>query len=451
MEQLKKHLKEKNKVVLDDTSKEILYKHILHKILKTKYNKLNYNWRFQYIWSLFFLGLFFVILILSVYIKPEYFNISNMYLWTTAQAEYIGTIVSWNGSYQIIDSKNKDLWLSSYISQGWSLVVEKWSEVSVKTSNNAFANVTGPAKVMFKKEWNQIIVDIIYSNSVKIQKNSSTSLLASNNDVLVVKSESKTIISKTDNINISLDSWTWSHQMLTSLVGDIVVSNGDGLWDPIYLKEQDSIILDSELKLFAKNVDDKDSGKLLRIEKGWVDMISNKKDIIVENENNWIITNIDSSGSSDSLWNDINTMSKFVYNWWNISTWDNWTNSWVNEVLMMNITDEKDLIEMVWDINKEKTESNPSINIQQNEDDLSKILHVKPILDGKILELVDKLYEWYYYTYNKDISKVSDKILELCSELKIRCDDTNLISSLNKINGKIINTYVITPDIKLID
>lgn len=446
MKTLINYFKEIKAETLDRKSKEILYKTIFDNIQKWWYprtlsSRLKYIKTFAVLWV-------FVLTLMFWYIYNPDIYIHNIRFWSIAQADYIWTVVSWNGSYQIIDNEHN--WNSNSITQipkWWSLVVEWWSEVSVKTSNNAFAKVVWPAKVTFIKKDNQIIVDVSYSNSIHIEKKSHESLLAVNTDVLIVKTESKTIIWKTPDLNLSLSNGSWEKPLLTSLGWELIIS--DDLWklNSISIKEKDSVLLDSELKLFA--VADKKTDPL---------PVDRKKDSVVERSINNIWNDIFVAMAQDVSWDAILSGDfdpEFSIFSWNLS--DSWLHidSWV---LAMNIVND-DIIEeknLFLDTDKgllrgeDYVKTMDPIALVNNESELQKLLYVKPILDGKLLELIDKLYESYYYTYNKDIFKVKDLIFSLCDELRIQCDENNLIRSLNQVNGKVINTYVITPDIKLV-
>lgn len=446
MKTLIDYFREKSCDNLDKQSKVILYKRILKKIHVKKWLHTTLISRLYKSKHFIISSIILFVLIFWYIYNPE-IDIQNIRFWSVAQADYIWTIVSRNGSYQIIDNEhgwNTDSF--THIPKWWSLVVEWWSEVSVKTSNNALAKVIWPAKITFIKKDNQIIVDVSYGNSIYIEKKSNEWLLTVNTDVLVVKTESKTIIWKTSDLNISLSSNSWSKQLLTSLAWELIVS--DDLWnsESVFMKEKDSIILDSELKLFAI-VDKKENN--LPLEK-------KKKSVFEGNVYN----------KDDSL-QALNTNAS----WYNIMSFDidpiftslswNLFESWLNQeswVLAINIIsdDIKEEQNLFLDNdnsflreNSYMDKSDP-ITVANNESELQKLLYVKPILDGRLLELLDKLYESYYYTYDKDISKVKNLIFSLCNELKIQCDENNLIKSLNWINGKVVNSYVITPDIKLV-
>lgn len=446
--QLKNYFEEEKKIHLWKEEKEFLYKRISHSIKK---RNLNYN-SFQYWFKKISMACIFAVVLwfFQFYwnnISLNLFNPSNI-----AQAEYIWTVVSWNGSYQIINNKtwtNNSFQSQSAINAWWSLIVEKGGNVSIKTSNNAIANVVWPAKVTFHKIDNQIIVDVSYSNSIQISKEEHL-VDSISTDVLVVKTEDKTIIGKDISFNISIE-WSGSQQVLKSNIWNILVASNTNKESTFELKQNESIFLESELKLFAKETPNVFSIKDEKNEiRGWSSNYVNENTL---NSEAVLINILQSSGITDS-WSMLSTIDVLFDNQ---NTWLSQTGMgdmllWVTESLESgDLLYEQDALNTLRISESHVSESkNDTTIVLKDENEVNRILDVKPILDWKLLELLDKLYEKYYYTYDKDISKVSDIILSLCIELDLKYEEKNLISTLNKINGKIINTYVITPDIKLV-
>jgi hypothetical protein len=120
--------------------------------------------------------------------------------------------------------------------------------MSVKTDNNATADIIGPAKLTFQKSNNQLIVDIAYSDHVDI-KNSTILSESKDQDILIVKTDNKTIVAKTDVIDISLNN-LGSQQMIKNNAGEIsITSLSDN--SVLALKSNESVLLNEEKTLFA--------------------------------------------------------------------------------------------------------------------------------------------------------------------------------------------------------
>lgn len=441
--QLKNYFKSKNEIHLWKDEKEFLYKRISHSIKRWNLNYSSFQYWFKTIsMACIFAAVLWFFQFYWNHISINLFNSSNV-----AQAEYVWMVISWNGSYQIVNNKTwTDLTQSqSAINAWWSLIVEQWWNVSVKTSNNAIANVVWPAKITFHKVDNQIIVDVSYSNSIKITKEE-RSLDRINTDVLVVKTEDKTIIGKDIVFDISIE-WSGSQQVLKSNVWNILVASNINKENTFELKENESIFLESELKLFAKETP---NALYIKNENTETKNLSSDE-ATVDSEK--VLINTQLSGVTDT-WSIISTIDILLdsQTTWLSKTGESNTLLWMNEYFETgDLLHEQNTLSGLRTSEYQASESKDDINILlKDENDINRILDVKPILDWRLLELLDKLYEKYYYTYNKDISKVSDIILLLSIELDLKYDEKNLISTLNKINGKIINTYVITPDIKLV-
>lgn len=150
------------------------------------------------------------------------------------------------------------------IPDGGLLIIQDGSKVSVKTSNNATADIVGPAKITFQKQNNQVVVDIAYSNHVDIKKDNlamtnkeNTKQNQDQNQELVVKTVTKTIVAKSNARDISLNK-DGETNVIKNNNGEIAITSSTNN-TIVALQSNESTILDDEVKLFAVEKDTKDT------------------------------------------------------------------------------------------------------------------------------------------------------------------------------------------------
>lgn len=249
---LKQYFENNNNNKLDSQTKNFLYNKISHQIHKKSLFPHSFVSRSKLISIGFVVALSFSILQYAITKTDLNGRLANFRTTQVAQADYIGSVVSWDGTYQIILNNKVVTQPDNKIPDGGSLVIEDGSKVSVKTSNNATADIVGPAKITFQKQNNQVVVDIAYSNHVDIKKESIAMVGKESKDhtqELVVKTETKTIVAKSNARDISLNK-DGETNVIKNNNGEIAITS---ILDNsiIALQTNESVILEDEVKLFA--------------------------------------------------------------------------------------------------------------------------------------------------------------------------------------------------------
>lgn len=401
-----------------------------------------------------------------------------------ASADYIATVVSWDWSYQInlknwsVVSKGS----ASTISDGSELIVEKWSKVTIKTSNQAQADVVWPAKIAFNKKDNQIIVDVKYSEKIDIKQEkqenqfndsshtaNSESRVAKERDLLVVKTKNQTIVGKQwDSLHIALVHETITDSdTITNKDGDIVITNAATNTIVELKTNQVATILDMEVRLFASvdSPQDKTDEKVSLLAKNdkvaeagisntqKLDIQSDLKDLLgsKETDSNKGITTTDDKDLKESV--DDSISMTMLADLSRSAKYDEATQiSADSGVALVGETvteDEKATLAMV--NTKENDLLSQPLDVDAKTDSL---LGSKKVLSSSVVLLLDKLYKNYQNDPTKNITNHKDIIVQLCNLLHVSCkkwDDTvSCMYDLRIINNKIKNSYIVTSEIKFV-
>lgn len=389
--------------------------------------------------------------------------VSHFRLWDVAQADYIGTIVSRNGDYQvlyenkIIDTNKTD----NQIPAGSSLVVSHWSKVFLKTHNNSTADITWPAKVTFQKENNQLVVDVAYSDHIDIkntQPNTGEKNYSPQSDMLVVKTDSKTITAKTNALDISLETKGTSQIIKNNNDNEIsITSSGSSV--VFALKPKESVLLDAELTLFVDKVGPYSSGSSIKyLANTWSTTTWSTILSLIGSTKTWNVlwTGIlYKSGSISVSWlatgelDFIFSASWFAYTEYNnLNSGDNILlgSSRLDSVSDELLFEKKEISQIV----------SGSAGIQQKTKiawsgvtSIDALLESKLLLNDTLFSLLNNLY-LSYYSDTQDVTVIGDLIKKLCTQLNITCNPTNTKDSIRKINLAVTGSYIITTDVKLI-
>lgn len=420
--------------------------------------------------------------------------------WMQAKADYVWVVVSWNGSYTIeLNNKPVDLIQSKNNIPEWgSLIVDKWSHVLVKTSNNTTANVVWPAKITFSKnkQSNELVVDVSYSQHIDIKKEKETisQLSTQPEEWLIIKTEQKTIVAKNETVDFSLQA-QWDNQVVVNNTWNITISSDkDG--SMVALQPNQKVILDAEVKLFALTTSDiyNESKKELLTGNKLQEVIQKK---VVKNTQ----TQKDQSQISNNIFADERVFVDIQWSWVN---WDNSSTGTSSISALLTFLDSpssqnttpketsrKSLILSSSQSKEMLDEKNEFIRIKEEEivdgfvdslqeswskiesnwesgsiGSLDLLLKDNLIIDNELLDLLQQLYS----AHNKDLliqdgltlwvsSWTSEIIVKICKKLSLSCTPLDVEKGIQKndyirfvqtINSTIKNTYIITPDVKFI-
>lgn len=441
---LKQYFENNNNNKLDSQTKNFLYNKISHQIHKKSLFPHSFVSRSKLISIGFVVALSFSILQYAITKTDLNGRLANFRTTQVAQADYIGSVVSWDGTYQIILNNKVVTQPDNKIPDGGSLVIEDGSKVSVKTSNNATADIVGPAKITFQKQNNQVVVDIAYSNHVDIKKESIAVVGKENKDhtqELVVKTETKTIVAKSNARDISLNK-DGETNVIKNNNGEIAITSSlDN--STIALQTNESVILEDEVKLFAvekESTDKKTDTSLV------------KSNSIVNSDTSSTTNKSETEQGKPLLDYKILLSGKIANNEQvDIQASDptlamSATTSSENMAL---IEEEERMISKMKNFDLTREPEKQEVN-QDSSTSLEVILVSKKLLTPQLLQLLKTLHTSYYYQYNEDISKVAPTLKQLCTELKITCTQKDLMFDLTKINQKITEEYIITSEVKLV-
>lgn len=431
----------KKKEHLDVKTKEILFT-VINKKIKNQFGIMrSVVYRSKLVSTWLVVALFFSILQYTLIQYSSFTQLANYFRGSNfAQADYIGTIVSWVGTYkvvyndQIVDTKKTD----NQIPAGWSLFVEHWSKVSFKTKNNATADIVWPAKVTFQKQQNnELVVDIAYSDHIDIkQQQVDNNTTSSQTDVLIIKTDDKIITSTTQTLDITLDT-KGDSQTIKNNNGEVAIASS-GSNKIVALKSNESALLDAEIKLFAVELPQSNDNQVDTYNDGV------ESDIIGQ-----ITLPLDSLVDS----NELNVSGVVVWNTgWLL--WDVVIAAKMDVSTMTRINEDKNDMNELKEEKIQLDESASGVQIDQTSvsshvNSLDVLLDTKQVLNWQILGLLNELYEWYHKN-NQDLVSVSDVVLQLCAELHIVCSYKELPVALFKINKKINENYIITSDVKFV-
>ncbi len=385
-----------------------------------------------------------------------------------ALADYVGTVISRDGTYQItLDNKQVDTKTDNRIPAGSELVLAQWSKISIRTTNKAQADVVWPAKITFNKANNQLILDVQYSENIEIKQektvnNQESSLLTKSdipdsNELLVLKTDNKTIVSKGDDgLNIALVH-KGNDNIITNKKGDISITTLANN-KTVELKSNQVAILDAEVRLFAHT--DNETKKTEDMIIALIDKDMDTKPI----ENN-----TESSDTESTLvlqmQREVNSLLATNEN---IQVWTASSLSSTSSLLSTSLKLEESGADVLLDVSEDtlalsKTDDQTVYQkIEVTGSKTETLLQSKKVLEGKVLQLLDQLYMTYYNTNNKNtllnstkqIDSVRGIIVQLCWELHLSCElsdnSADYLLALRKINTKITSTYIITADIKLV-
>jgi len=418
--------------------------------------------------------------------------------WIQAKADYVWVVVSWNGSYTIeLNNKPVDLIQSKNNIPEWgSLIVDKWSHVLVKTSNNTTANVVWPAKITFSKnkQSNELVVDVSYSQHIDIKKETIPQLSTQSEEWLIIKTEQKTIVAKNETVDFSLQA-QWDNQVVVNNTWNITISSDkDG--SMVALQPNQKVILDAEVKLFALTTSDINNeskkelstgNKLQEVaQKKVVKNIQSQKDqsqisnnifadekVFIDIQWSWINSNEESTGTSSisalltflDTSSDQNTTSKETSRKSLILSSDQ-SKEILDEKNEFTRIKEEELIDNVVDNLQENWSKIESHWESGSISSLDLLLKDNLIIDNELLDLLQQLYS----SHNKDLliqdsltlwvsSWTSEIIIKICKKLSLSCTPLDIEKGIQKndysrfvqtINSTIKNTYIITPDIRFI-
>lgn len=441
---LKQYFENNNNNKLDSQTKNFLYNKISHQIHKKSLFPHSFVSRSKLISIGFVVALSFSILQYAITKTDLNGRLANFRTTQVAQADYIGSVVSWDGTYQIILNNKVVTQPDNKIPDGGSLVIEDGSKVSVKTSNNATADIVGPAKITFQKQNNQVVVDIAYSNHVDIKKESIAVVGKENKDhtqELVVKTETKTIVAKSNARDISLNK-DGETNVIKNNNGEIAITSSlDN--STIALQTNESVILEDEVKLFAAEKESTDKK---------TDTSLVKSNSIVNSDTSSTTNKSETEQGKPLLDYKILLSGKIANNEQvDIQASDptlamSATTSSENMAL---IEEEERMISKMKNFDLTREPEKQEVN-QDSSTSLEVILVSKKLLTPQLLQLLKTLHTSYYYQYNEDISKVAPTLKQLCTELKITCTQKDLMFDLTKINQKITEEYIITSEVKLV-
>lgn len=441
---LKQYFENNNNNTLDSQTKNFLYNKISRQIHKKSLFPHSFVSRSKLISIGFVVALSFSILQYAITKTDLNGRLANLRTTQVAQADYVGSVVSWDGTYQIILNNKIVTKTDNKIPDGGSLVIEDGSKVSVKTSNNATADIVGPAKITFQKQNNQVVVDIAYSNHVDIKKESIAMVGKESKDhtqELVVKTETKTIVAKSNARDISLNK-DGETNVIKNNNGEIAITS---ILDNsiIALQTNESVILEDEVKLFAvekESTDKKTDTSLV------------KSNSIVNSDTSSTTNKSETEQGKPLLDYKILLSGKIANNEQvDIQASDptlamSATTSSENMAL---IEEEERMISKMKNFDLTREPEKQEVN-QDSSTSLEVILVSKKLLTPQLLQLLKTLHTSYYYQYNEDISKVAPTLKQLCTELKITCTQKDLMFDLTKINQKITEEYIITSEVKLV-
>ncbi len=441
---LKQYFENNNNNTLDSQTKNFLYNKISRQIHKKSLFPHSFVSRSKLISIGFVVALSFSILQYAITKTDLNGRLANLRTTQVAQADYIGSVVSWDGTYQIILNNKIVTKTDNKIPDGGSLVIEDGSKVSVKTSNNATADIVGPAKITFQKQNNQVVVDIAYSNHVDIKKESIVMVgkeSKDHNQELVVKTETKTIVAKSNARDISLNK-DGETNVIKNNNGEIAITSSlDN--STIALQTNESVILEDEVKLFAvekESTDKKTDTSLV------------KSNSIVNSDTSSTTNKSETEQGKPLLDYKILLSGKIANNEQvDIQASDptlamSATTSSENMAL---IEEEERMISKMKNFDLTREPEKQEVN-EDSSTSLEVILVSKKLLTPQLLQLLKTLHTSYYYQYNEDISKVAPTLKQLCTELKITCTQKDLMFDLTKINQKITEEYIITSEVKLV-
>lgn len=485
-------IKEYQWAFLSRKSKELIYKKIYQSIEKKQW--LRYT---IFSWSKYikYMSVWVVVLFcfsLLQYNLP-YLSINNLLLhfqqwWIEAKADYVWVVISWDGSYKVeLDNKPVDLIESNNNIPVWSsLVVNQWSNITVKTLDNTTTNIIWPAKITFSKNKisNQIVIDVSYSQHIDIKKNNKKELIvqwiAQEQDTsLVVKTQQKTIIAKNEAVDFSLET-QWDNQIIINNTGSIMISS-DKNGDTLDLKPNQKILLDAEVELFAANISDSSEKETTKKES--LQIASNITKKIKSQQTNSLWSQHDSNEQlfipieflwstwSELLWekkieatDSISNLLRFVddsedtTNDWSLSLKLNTSNWSLLNQSKTDLLDEKNEFITI------KQQSSFVDTIEKNPEDswfsvdsIDALLKEKILIDEELLWLLNHIYS----NYNKEawLTSLSNDILRVCKKMIISCipsdsikghQEDDYIRYINSINITLKNNYIITSDIHFI-
>lgn len=441
---LKQYFENNNNNKLDSQTKNFLYNKISRQIHKKSLFPHSFVSRSKLISIGFVVALSFSILQYAITKTDLNGRLANLRTTQVAQADYIGSVVSWDGTYQIILNNKIVTKTDNKIPDGGSLVIEDGSKVSVKTSNNATADIVGPAKITFQKQNNQVVVDIAYSNHVDIKKESIAMVgkeSKDHNQELVVKTETKTIVAKSNARDISLNK-DGETNVIKNNNGEIAITSSlDN--STIALQTNESVILEDEVKLFAveKESTDKKTDTSLVKSNSIVNSNTSSTTNKSETEQGKLLLDYKillSGKTANSEQVDIQASDPTLA-----------MSATTSSENMALIEEEERMISKMKNFDLTREPEKQEVN-EDSSTSLEVILVSKKLLTPQLLQLLKTLHTSYYYQYNEDISKVAPTLKQLCTELKITCTQKDLMFDLTKINQKITEEYIITSEVKLV-
>lgn len=462
---LHQYFEEQKHLALDNETKAKLYGSINRKIKHVNgFSRLSLAW--SKVVSVSLVAMLFFSLFRYGYIPTNVFQkiASVMRPSSTAMADYVGTVISWDGTYQIIlDNKKVDTSKTDNRIPVWSqLVLEKWSKLSFRTSNEAQADVVGPAKISFtkNKENNQLILDVQYSENIEIKQqkpvnnnNRNNENQTWSNELLVVKTDNKTIVSKWEWLHIAL-----AHQgeenIITNKEGDIAITTIDSN-KTVELKTNQVAVLDAEVRLFATNDDEtkkdeqlvialatkKSSGTTIGTQVNLTETLLGKQTELATGIISVDVQNPDDGSLTSMLIDELRARGSDIVD--------------LGEAVIDNWSLEND--DDMYITAKSDTEAYQNIEVNTKTDAL---LQSKKILSTTMVQLLDDLYVGYYAASNKNasgvyqITTVAPVLMKLCSQLHLSC--SNAVTSddykavLRNINTTINTHYIVSAEIKLI-
>ncbi len=454
---LKQYFENNNKNKLDSQTKNFLYTKISRQIHKKSLIPHSFVSRSKLISIGFVVALSFSILQYTVTKSDVNEFLANLRTTQFAQADYIGSVVSWDWTYQIILNDKVVTQTDNRIPDGGSLIIQDGSKVSVKTSNNATADIVGPAKITFQKQNNQVVVDIAYSNHVDIKKDNlamtnkeNTKQNQDQNQELVVKTVTKTIVAKSNARDISLNK-DGETNVIKNNNGEIAITSSTNN-TIVALQSNESTILDDEVKLFA-------------VEKDTKDTTDNKTTIIPlkDNVNNTsLIVSLNTTDTNPETDEEKTLLDyKILLSWRSndekVSTEKTLPDTKTSLAKIVTVesttlTDEEKIMNSQmtnFNLLRENVNEKQVISGGENDSSHDVILTSKKLLTPQLLQLLNNLHASYYY-YNEDISKVAITIKQLCDELKITCTQKDFKADLNKVNQKITEQFIITSEVKFV-